>query len=474
MSSPKKQIEEKLKRDPIKEIRVLGLFGVFDHQIPISENSHVTVIHGPNGVGKTIVLRMIQELLSGVQDVFKRIPFEQFHIGFESGDEIVLRRQLTSSLENPSKELEIVYYAMLNGKTFEGEYIAGLSENKARQLARMLGESWAYRGDECWIDRRDGETLDFDEAIARLPSKFQIEFRRSEDPVLEEIKAKCNVRLIGTDRLTNQRLSGKSVERQFRSEYGSMDQKVLSFQSLNDRSSGFDDLTIARYSKDLTFRLSESLRAYGRLTENLDRSLVKRLLAKNFEPNSAEEVLMQFRKLDEKRRELTNLGLLNETEDVLGRDGDQDVLQLISESLNVFSIYVQDMQSKLALFDDLRNKVSVLLERTRARFQFKKLLIDPKEGLVFLSETGARLDVSDLSSGEQHEMILFYDLLFFASEEDLILIDEPEISLHIEWQMEFLDDLRTALKSSNTHVLIATHSPAIARAARHALVSLGQ
>ena len=107
------------------------------------------------------------------------------------------------------------------------------------------------------------------------------------------------------------------------------------------------------------------------------------------------------------------------------------------------------------------------------RFQFKSLEIDSERGLVFKSHSGSTLAVSDLSSGEQHEMIFFYDLLFFAGNEDLILIDEPEISLHIEWQMEFMNDLKTALKASNAHVLVATHSPAIAEAAGESLIELG-
>jgi len=41
------------------------------------------------------------------------------------------------------------------------------------------------------------------------------------------------------------------------------------------------------------------------------------------------------------------------------------------------------------------------------------------------------------------------------------LIDEPEISLHITWQKEFLDDLLKIIKMQNFQVLIATHSPSI-------------
>lgn len=69
--------------------------------------------------------------------------------------------------------------------------------------------------------------------------------------------------------------------------------------------------------------------------------------------------------------------------------------------------------------------------------------------------------MTDLSSGEQHEVVLLYELLFKVSEKSLVLIDEPEISLHIVWQKEFLKDLLEIIKIRNFDVLIATHSPSI-------------
>jgi predicted ATP-binding protein involved in virulence len=43
----------------------------------------------------------------------------------------------------------------------------------------------------------------------------------------------------------------------------------------------------------------------------------------------------------------------------------------------------------------------------------------------------------------------------------LILIDEPELSLHILWQQEFLRDLEEIIKIAGLDFLIATHSPQI-------------
>ena len=43
----------------ITKITVKKLFGVYDHEIPLNLDSRITAIVGANGVGKTIILRMI-------------------------------------------------------------------------------------------------------------------------------------------------------------------------------------------------------------------------------------------------------------------------------------------------------------------------------------------------------------------------------------------------------------------------------
>ena len=47
-----------------------------------------------------------------------------------------------------------------------------------------------------------------------------------------------------------------------------------------------------------------------------------------------------------------------------------------------------------------------------------------------------------LSSGEQHELVIIYELLFRTDNNAIILIDEPELSLHVDWQAKFLSDLQ--------------------------------
>ncbi|HBN9565025.1 AAA family ATPase [Pseudomonas aeruginosa] len=67
-----------------------------------------------------------------------------------------------------------------------------------------------------------------------------------------------------------------------------------------------------------------------------------------------------------------------------------------------------------------------------------------------------------LSSGERNLIALGLKIISHACPYALILIDEPEISLHMQWQMEFHKNLLQMLRPyKNYHVVIATHSPVL-------------
>ncbi|MDA1003121.1 MAG: AAA family ATPase [Chloroflexi bacterium] len=53
------------------------------------------------------------------------------------------------------------------------------------------------------------------------------------------------------------------------------------------------------------------------------------------------------------------------------------------------------------------------------------------------------------------------DLARNASPNSLVLIDEPEISLHVAWQKAFLDDMARIATLANLRFIIATHSPQV-------------
>ena len=75
-----------------------------------------------------------------------------------------------------------------------------------------------------------------------------------------------------------------------------------------------------------------------------------------------------------------------------------------------------------------------------------------------LTSTNKDLPLTALSSGEKNLLLLYYEIIFTQSDH-LLLIDEPEVSLHAEWCSQIIDNILPICKEKNIQVIIATHSP---------------
>ncbi|MEN4920728.1 AAA family ATPase [Achromobacter spanius] len=85
------------------------------------------------------------------------------------------------------------------------------------------------------------------------------------------------------------------------------------------------------------------------------------------------------------------------------------------------------------------------------------------------------IDVANASSGQQQMLCSIIGLATALRDNSLVLIDEPELSLHPQWQQSYLDYLLAALKPfSGCHVLVATHSPLIVQQAQAANIGVAR
>lgn len=77
-----------------------------------------------------------------------------------------------------------------------------------------------------------------------------------------------------------------------------------------------------------------------------------------------------------------------------------------------------------------------------------------------LNENGSSLRRA--SSGEQCMLVMMLGIAGYLENNAVVLIDEPEISLHPEWQEDFIGLLMRCFSSfSGCHFILATHSPQI-------------
>jgi energy-coupling factor transporter ATP-binding protein EcfA2 len=83
----------------IKQISVKGLFNTFNYIIPLNLADRITILHGPNGYGKTILLNMLdglfnnQSAASGANEsIFFKIPFSEFQVDFDDENCLLLTK----------------------------------------------------------------------------------------------------------------------------------------------------------------------------------------------------------------------------------------------------------------------------------------------------------------------------------------------------------------------------------------------
>ena len=135
--------------------------------------------------------------------------------------------------------------------------------------------------------------------------------------------------------------------------------------------------------------------------------------------------------------------------------------------------YLNDVKQKLQVFDPLLRRVELFKDIVNSRFSYKKFKVDREKGFIFQSDHDRSIvPPGALSSGEQHELVLTYQLLFEAPPGSLIFIDEPELSLHVSWQRKFLEDIAKISELADLDFLVATHSPSIVHDRRDLMVQL--
>ncbi|WP_318475556.1 AAA family ATPase [Photobacterium leiognathi] len=129
----------------------------------------------------------------------------------------------------------------------------------------------------------------------------------------------------------------------------------------------------------------------------------------------------------------------------------------------------------LNIIDELQNEKLILSSINSLIDTFNKYLMNGKELVV--DEFSAYIDfgieshgLNELSSGERHMLTFLSLILFEGGHRDFVIIDEPEISLNINWQRELIPLLQSLIP--DTQIIVASHSPSLANEKMHYLCEL--
>lgn len=98
------------------------------------------------------------------------------------------------------------------------------------------------------------------------------------------------------------------------------------------------------------------------------------------------------------------------------------------------------------------------VDRLFAKTQ-KKIQIDPHTNHLIFIDDGELIPLYKLSSGEKQLLLILMRVFLMEERPYILLMDEPEISLHIEWQYKLFEEIRHL--NPNCQIITSTHSPSL-------------
>ncbi|MFD9722778.1 AAA family ATPase [Streptomyces sp. NPDC059072] len=417
----------------IANVKIEGLFGYVDHDVKFTSNSPITIISGPNGIGKTHFLRILNGLITLDLRVLASVEFKLIEVRFTDGWILGLRQV---SQTQRSTEFQL-YGRKAPARKFQRLTIR---HQETDETPEDVPEFFIRLPSGDWYDTRLDRVLPPDQAKRwRLPITLNA-LRQVEGTWAEELYGEAQAILVDTQRLDALPAYSKSSQR------------------ANSPSPTRASTTKIRlYIGQVAAQVSEARRQSLDESLDADQTFAARALKKARTTINEKGLKERYQRIADQHAELHASGMSVRPVDV--RFPEERTNPTEKRILNVF---LDDWERKLKPLLPMHEKLKSLRRIVETKFVGKELYLSDRGQIRFRSKVNSRpVNVHSLSSGEQHLLALFTMLLFSANRGSLVLIDEPEISMHAAWKHAFLDDIEEVARISNLQIVIATHSSAI-------------
>ncbi|MCA2505065.1 MAG: AAA family ATPase [Microcystis sp. M54BS1] len=441
----------------IKRLEAIGIHGRFDINLDFQDG--VNIIHGSNGTGKTTVLHI---LANAVNEDFRRfgyLKFQKLTITLDDDTEILIEQQ--NSPQEPRQTVTTVF--VNNQKADFYRFAELLEEEKQKENSEILLPARYYPSSskkkqdidlkatyfpafrtmiEAWATLDENEIRHFARrspnfskvlrSSARSTELARILFGkfvpRLEYPSPIEIEEHIN------SELTEAQLKIASLDRNL------LSQAFIQFSQAISQSSETDDNT--KEPEEVITEITE-------LSEKLQNS--------PFQGNHDQSGNV-YKKLIER---LTSFESDPKSKTIASR---------------VLSVYKSSLQQRLDAQIKAYSSIERYLESVNGFLERKQLKIGSTNSPQGRGKLGVKIgDEEDihslqiLSSGERQVVGLIYAASHMTGGR-VVLIDEPEISLHIDWQRKLLPEMVKQLDEKQ--LIICTHSAVIASKYRERMIKL--
>lgn len=400
-------------------LTVTGLFGTLNHHVAVQNDARVTILTGPNGAGKTHVLNLLRGMVGLDFHSLLDLPFESARLLFEN--------QSILNIEMHEAGVRLEVRGRHRGTR------CGSFEVHVREQTPNLPPWVTQLGPDLYRDDREYRNFTRAAAMRRFgpvePAErpdWLDEFRPSADPVM-----------IATGRLDTPVQDDDYVPRPARKHPEAV-------------------ARIVQYAEQIERQVSDARRNSLARSQKADRGFAVRALDKARATIQESVLRSRYAQISALNQQLASNSLTEETVEVAIPAGRTNPTER-----RILNLFLDDWEEKLAPLVPVHQRLQLLREIVGEKMTNKSLRIGKGGELIFLTPNGEQINVDMLSSGEQHLLALYTMLLFSAVKGSLVLIDEPEISLHAAWKHAFLNDIERVAELNDLQVVLATHSTGI-------------
>lgn len=431
----------------IKQIELKKLFGYEknNYTVKLLEDSPLTFIYAFNGIGKTTLFRLIDAAIKRKMTVLDSIIFESLRITFDTDETLTVKKLFLKpfdeiTIEELPKDGDKYYFPIIyEWQTPGEEVIIGkhyFTEACSKEIKDLLNEDY-----ETYSKRPYSIPLN---KFYRQPIVEEFIDRRE----IENSLLKVGVNLLFANKDYG-RISLMNDDARF-------DPKTSIFQNYTPKDYIFLDFD----------KLNELVHTRNSMAHGFDQSWIS---------------LSNFLGYEEKTHTL-RLDLDDKTDYIEKKikyylfDEEYKTQLLIKSTINGVEPN-EIIEKKLSLFEEIINNKACLTD--------KNISINRKTGDIEINlnfEEGTTISLEKLSSGEKNLLLLYFHLIFLVPDNRpdnssyVELIDEPEVSMHPDWLITFIENLKyinTELgRGNNFQFVVATHSPAITYANSNLMVEM--
>lgn len=425
----------------------------------ISFNGDLSFLIGGNGAGKTTAIKLIQAILTPkFKDLFY-IPFERLVLIIQNNEE-----EIHIDVTKDENYLEIT-----TNKTSDQLILNRLDDDE------IMDFSYSKKDEEEFFDslirkNKESRVLEF---ILQLDIPIFLGLEREHTSTNQNDIYLYNKRLMYNSKNIKQR---RFLSRKYSHINGTLSSSLIAVEVLikeiYEKISRDED----RLRERLRNQIISSSFYYTDFNEYIDEE-------GNFKVPSASEKEHILKRRSEIEMALENIGTKSNKfsndidsffnkidkliEETKKRKPDEPgiAVEWITNlaQINRIGKLVELIDKNKAKIDDSFKLIHTFINSVNHFFEDsgKEIEVNNIGELKVNKPNGKSSYIDALSSGERQLLVLFAQLIFNNEENssNIFIIDEPELSLHLKWQDEFVS-FATKL-SPNTQLILATHSPEI-------------